>query len=229
MPAQDQPDLKQRILECFTDFVAERGYAETSFADLAAELGVSKGTLVHHFGSKLEMLRTMHLVYMAKRTREAKAIVADVEGPADQLSAMIYALILCHRDDRNASRAFTREIMHFAEDPAMADVRELRDAYTELVADIVRRGIEDGIFHDDDPRLLALQVLGMCNWAWTWFRPSGRLSAEEVAATFARTFLVGLSRARFNDVLADPAGPVPRLVRRLLAESAAAPAASLPS
>ena len=42
----------RRFSTAFTRAVAERGYDGTNFGDLAVELGISKGTIVHHFGTK---------------------------------------------------------------------------------------------------------------------------------------------------------------------------------
>lgn len=212
-------DRKKQILESFTQLVAERGYDDARFSDIGDELGVSKGTIVHHYGSKLEMLRAMHMDYMERRLAEARGIVAEIERPADQLSAMIYALLLCHRDDRNASLAFTREIIRFAQEPEMNEVRRIRHEYTEVVTDIVRRGIERRDFQDADPELIALQVFGMCNWAWTWYRPEGRQSIEHIASTYSQALLAGISQTRFHNVLEPANGTIPTLVRRLMASS----------
>ena len=64
---------RAEILEAFTRAVAERGYDGTNFGDLAAELGISKGTIVHHFGTKDAMLRELHEGYMRRRLARGAA------------------------------------------------------------------------------------------------------------------------------------------------------------
>jgi hypothetical protein len=54
--------------------------------------------------------------------------------------------------------------------------------------------VQRGAFVEVDPSLTALQVFGMCNWSWTWFKPDGRRSAREIAAEFCRTLIGGLAR-----------------------------------
>jgi hypothetical protein len=44
-----------------------------------------------------------------------------------------------------------------------------------------------------------LEILGMCNWTWTWYRPGGRLSAEAVAESFVRVLLRGLGPAQAGE------------------------------
>lgn len=46
------PGRRSEILDAFVRYVAERGYERTNIGDIADELGMSKGTIVHHFGTK---------------------------------------------------------------------------------------------------------------------------------------------------------------------------------
>jgi hypothetical protein len=53
----------------------------------------------------------------------------------------------------------------------------------------------------------ALQIFGMCNYAWTWYQPDGSQSVEDIARLFARNILDGLARvpggAAGDDTLDD--------------------------
>ena len=50
------PGSKDQILRTFADMVAEHGYDNVSLSMVAGELGISKGTIVHHYGTKDRML-----------------------------------------------------------------------------------------------------------------------------------------------------------------------------
>lgn len=55
---------RETVAEAVADLVCERGYAGWSIRDLAARLGVSAGTLTHHFASREELaLAAMDYVY----------------------------------------------------------------------------------------------------------------------------------------------------------------------
>jgi AcrR family transcriptional regulator len=185
-------------LATFTELVAEKGYDMTSVSEIATRLQLSKGTIMYHFGSKDQMLREMSLQYMRLRLAELKLIMETVEGSDARLQALIVSLVTSYRDDRASSVAFSREFMRFARDPVMDDVRELRRQYAESLQSLLEHGMSEGVFRATDARIVALQIIGMCNWTWTWLRPGGRLSCEEIAAIFAETTLSGL--------LADPTG-----------------------
>lgn len=183
---------RQDILETFTRHVAERGYEKVTLREIAEELGISKGTIVHHYSSKQQMLRELHVVYMKRRIAEANAIIAAVERPEQQLVAIIYQNFVALRDDHVATVAFAREIVHFAHDEVMAPVRSLRHSYSELVRNIVERGMESGVLRRADPAMVTLQVFGTFNWVWTWLQLDGRWSIDDIAATFVGTLFTGL-------------------------------------
>jgi AcrR family transcriptional regulator len=204
---------KNDILECFTDMVALRGYDEVSLRDVAEFLGISKGTIVHHFGSKDRMLELLHANYMTRRLAELRAIFEQVHSPVGRVSAIVHQLMLAERDDRSATVAFGREIVRFAMEDQMKDVRAMRDEYTKMTVDTIRSGVSQGIFKTDHPEIVALQVFGMCNWSWTWFRPEGMWSADEVADTFVNTLLGGLCPSGVAD-FAEELDGVPMIVHR---------------
>jgi TetR/AcrR family transcriptional regulator, cholesterol catabolism regulator len=184
------------ILRCFTELVAERGYDEVSVRDVAEALDISKGTILHHFRSKENLLEELNSEYMRRRLAEAEDFLAGFEDPVDQLQLMVYQLMLAQQEDRAATVAFSREIVRSASEETMAEVRAMRAEYTALVTAIIRRGIADGSFGKVDPSLAALQVFGMCNWSWTWFDPAGRFSAVRIADEYCRTLLAGLAPGR---------------------------------
>lgn len=194
MPTVQRKSRRGDILRCFTEMVAERGYDEVSVRDVAEALGISKGTILHHFRSKESLLEELHSEYMRRRLAEAGDFLAEFDDPVDQLQLIVYQLMLTQQDDRAATVAFAREIVRFAAEDVMSDVRAMRHQYSTLVADIIRRGVERGEFAEVDPSLAALQLFGMCNWSWTWFEPQGRWSARQIADDFCRTLIAGLTR-----------------------------------
>jgi AcrR family transcriptional regulator len=185
---------RTEILRSFTALVAERGYDEVSLRDVAESVEVSKGTILHHFRNKESLLEELHGDYMRRRLAEAHELLDSHPDPVDQLQLIVYQLMLAQRDDRAATVAFAREIVRFASEQVMVEVRSMRHEYSTMVSDVIRRGVAAGEFTDVDPSLAALQLFGMCNWSWTWFEPEGEWSAEQIAAEFCRTLLDGLLR-----------------------------------
>ena len=214
---------RAEILDAFTRAVAERGYDGTNFGDLAAELGISKGTIVHHFGTKDAMLRELHEGYMRRRLAEVGAVWERLEAPAERLAAFVHLGVRYQVVDRVATVAFQREVLRFAAEPGMETSQALRHEYRELVERALADGTAAGIFRRGDDRLRTLQLFGSVHWMWTWFAPTGPRPVAEVAASFVETFLAGvLVEPSAAAALADPAGAVARVVVDVLAAGAPA-------
>jgi len=197
--------------------VAERGYDGTNFGDLAAELEISKGTIVHHFGTKDAMLRELHEGYMRRRLAEVRLVWERLPGPAERLAAFVHLGVRYQVVDRTATVAFQREVVRFAAEPGMETSQALRDEYRQLVERVLADGVVGGLFRPGNNRLRTLQLFGSVHWMWTWFSPDGPQPVEDVAASFVEAFLAGvLVDPAGAAALADPQGPVARVVGDVL-------------
>ncbi len=64
---------------------AERGYAKVSIDEIAADAGVTRGALYHHFAGKEELFETVFRAEEARLRDEVIARVAPVADPREQL------------------------------------------------------------------------------------------------------------------------------------------------
>jgi len=102
--------------------------------------------------------------------------------------------------------------------------RRLRAEYLGLVRQVIETGVAEGVFRSSDVEVDSLLMFGSSQWAWTWFRPAGRLSALEVGSQLVQLVLGGLLRNRRQlAALADPAGRAARTAEDRLSRSARAP------
>lgn len=219
-PMRDDPEFRGKsaeILDAFTRNLARDGYDGTSFTIIASELGISRGLIAHHFGTKERLLATLHASYMRRRVDEAIRIVAEVATPAEQLAGLLYASILYLTHDRDAAVAFLREVARFAKEDEDSEGRKLRAEYTGIVRDVIDAGVASGEFRVVDTKVRSLLIFGSAYWAWTWFRPDGHRTAEQVGAELVDLVLGSLlvTRRRLAR-LADPDGEVVATVRAIL-------------
>ena len=217
-PGRARGGRRDEILETFTRHVAGRGYDRANFGDVAGELGMSKGTIVHHFGTKDRMLAEVQERYMRRRLDEAHALLARLPAPADRIAAFVHAGVRYSVDEPATTVAFQREVVRLTDEPGMETARAQRDAYRDLVVGVLQDGEAAGVFVPGDARLRSLQMFGSLHWMWTWFDPRGRLAAADVAAEFCRTLLRGLGVDEPTlAAAADPDGHVARCVAEVCA------------
>ena len=212
------PGRRSEILDAFVRYVAERGYERTNIGDIADELGMSKGTIVHHFGTKSQMLRELEETHLARQFDVLRMAWDRLAAPRERIAAIIYTSTMLHVIDRDATVASQREVVQLSDDPAMQQVHKLRDQLQALMIDEIRNGVESGVFRTVDIELAALQLWGSLQSLWVWFDPAGPRTPEHVGAAFVDVFLGGLLLDRLElRKWANPSADVVSVVRECLA------------
>ncbi|ORB74100.1 TetR/AcrR family transcriptional regulator [Mycobacterium scrofulaceum] len=211
------PGRRGEIFDAFVRYVAERGYDRTNMGDIADELGMSKGTIVHHFGTKAQMLRELEELHLSRQLDALEMAWARLAAPHERIAAIIYASALLQVVARHATVASQREVVQLFDDPAMQHVRKMRHRLQMLAIDEIRSGIESGVFRSVDAELAALQLWGSLQWMWVWFDPADSRTPEDVGAAFVDVFLGGLLLDRLSlSKWADPSAQVVAVVRECL-------------
>ncbi|OBH13052.1 TetR/AcrR family transcriptional regulator [Mycobacterium sp. E1747] len=213
-----RPGRRGEIFDAFVRYVAERGYDRTNMGDIADELGMSKGTIVHHFGTKAQMLRELEESHLARQLDAVQMAWSRLGTPQERIAAIIYTSALLQVVAREATVASQREVVQLSDDPAMQQVRKLRNQLQTLAIDEIRSGIDSGVFRTVDVELAALQLWGSLEWMWVWFGPDDPRTPEQVGAAFVDVFLGGLLLDRLGlGKWASPSADVVSVVRECLA------------
>ncbi|KIC14126.1 TetR/AcrR family transcriptional regulator [Leisingera sp. ANG-Vp] len=88
-----QPATKDRIAEAADQLFYEQGFEATSFADIAAAVGISRGNFYYHFKTKDEILDAV----ISRRLGSTRAMLQDWQAqgasPAGRITCFIRILI----------------------------------------------------------------------------------------------------------------------------------------
>jgi TetR/AcrR family transcriptional regulator, cholesterol catabolism regulator len=186
-------DRAEEVYAAALKLFHEKGYHATSMQDIAAAVGLYKGSLYHYIDGKEDLLARVFERAMAALLADVERIAADTAArPSAQLRAIITAHVLAVANNLDALTVYLHEWRALAGD-SLSNVRAQRDRYTALVSAVVTRGVMDGELHAPDVRIATLGLIGMCNWLCQWYRPGGRLSPSEIAGHFADLVLQGLA------------------------------------
>lgn len=183
---------REQIHEVASRLFSERGYHGASMRDLAAELGMQGGSLYAHISSKEALL--IEIVEGAARQFEAALLdLASDPRPADtRLREAMARHLTVVADNLESATVFFHEWKHLSPE-AYARVTQWRDTTEAFYRELVTQGMGEGVFRADlDVKMTANLILSAVNWAYTWYRPGGRLSPREVASRYADLLLGGL-------------------------------------
>jgi AcrR family transcriptional regulator len=180
------------VYEAALRLFREKGYHATSMQDIAAAVGLYKGSLYHYIGSKEDLLVQVFERALGTLLEDVERIAADGSlAPSAQLRQIVIAHVAAVAQNLDALTVYFHEFRALA-DESLATVRAQRERYTRGVAEIVRRGVRLGEFAAPDVDIATLGLIGMCNWMCQWYRPGGRLDSSQIAAYFADLVLGGL-------------------------------------
>lgn len=196
--AQAAPQLRTsrraEVVKAAARLFSERGYHGTSMQHLGDALGLQRGSLYAHIGSKEELLYDV-VEEGAERFLERGREASEREGTAaERLTALLVGHAETAAEHLDAATVFLNEWRYLSEDLRTA-VQAKRDRYEAMVRSIVEEGIATGEFRDDaDVRFAATLVLSAGNWLFSWYRPGGELGPTEIGERFAELLTRGLAR-----------------------------------
>lgn len=84
---------RQHIVESADRLFYERGFEGTSFADIAAVVGLSRGNFYYHFKTKDEILEAVIAHRISKTRAMLNSWEVEANNPADRIRSFIHILI----------------------------------------------------------------------------------------------------------------------------------------
>ncbi|MGE4242047.1 TetR/AcrR family transcriptional regulator [Ramlibacter sp.] len=190
--AQAYSSRRREIVEAAARLFRRKGYASTSFNDIAEELGTDRATIYYYVASKKELLLEAVREAVEGVAKGALAIRKSEATPPEKLRRVIEALLNSYSDNYPNQFVYIQEGMAVDKEQDK-DLFKFGKLYEKCVVEILQEGIADGSFRPDgDAKVLMYGILGALNWTHRWMNPQGRLSAKEIAALFSAVFLEGL-------------------------------------
>ncbi len=172
---------RARTIASAVELFYENGYENTTLEAVAERLGVTKPFIYAHFSSKAELLAEI-CSYGVTASLEAIDSVLPLEvSPTEKLRLLGERFVIAVLGSQMHIAIFSREEKNLT--PAdLERIDDMRRLFDRKLTALLRRGVETGEFGIADAHVAALAIGGMVSWAYVWYRPTGRLSLEEVAA-----------------------------------------------
>lgn len=186
--------VRDQILRTAADLFRERGYRASTLDDIARRLGMSKASLYGHFRAKEEMLAAISRETIEAFTRELSLVLRSGLPPEDKLRRVVRQHVRFVIANRSFLTVFFSEEANLPARFARQLTAQKR-RYDRAVESIVIEGIRRGAFRALPPRLVVFALLGMLNWLYKWYNPSGRWGAEEISSGLLTLLEGGLLEA----------------------------------
>lgn len=189
-------DLMEReLLERAAEIFAARGFANTTLQDIADAAKVGRTTLYHYFKSKDEFLTALveDVTITASRRMRTIRMKAEV-SPGERLRQAALTQLEWLLERPNRFKVLVRDEHTLPPEILRRHEGAKREVLAEFTA-IIQAGIDAGEFHDGHARVMALSVIGMCNWSVWWFNPKGAMTPAQIGEIIAEMAVRAVRRA----------------------------------
>jgi AcrR family transcriptional regulator len=186
---------RESILAAAAKVFKEKGYAETTLSDVAAEAGTFAGSLYYYFSSKEHLVEE---VLNVGTNRIVQLVIGKVGGLPKTISKTKRVKVALHT---HMNLALERDDCDLAYWKIIDQVPlEIRKRHVKLQRSYGRfwkRLIEDAqeadeIRRDLDARIVSLFIIGSTLYALDWFHEEGSYTAKELSDVLFAMMVEGI-------------------------------------
>jgi AcrR family transcriptional regulator len=163
--------------------IYEKGYEAMSLRHLATEVGLQVGSLYNHISTKQDLLFGLlrkHMEDLLSSLDEALAPAGDAHQKLQTFAAFHVSYHIARKREVFICYSELRSLDSENYDIIVA----MRRAYEQRLITILEDGLAEGRFSVADPQVAAYGILAMLTGVCTWFRPDGRLGADDVVTLY---------------------------------------------
>jgi AcrR family transcriptional regulator len=168
---------------------AEKGYHGTSIGDLAAALGLQKGSLYSHIQSKQDLLYET-MVEGARAFHAGLDAIPDDLAATEKIRLALRGHLRVVAEQLDVATVFVQE-WRFLEGDRREEFVAERHRYEQRIGELFKEGRELGELRSDlDENAAILLFLSAANWAYTWLQ-RGR-DTDQLADRFYALLIDGI-------------------------------------
>jgi AcrR family transcriptional regulator len=151
-------ETRQRITTAARELIAEGGYVAAQVAAVADRAGVAVGTVYRHFPSKSDLFAE---VFREASQHEVDAMREAVRATGGSPAARITAGVEVFARRAMRGRRLAWALLAEPVDPAVeAERLHFRHSYRDLMAEVIREGIDAGELPEQDVEVTAAALIG---------------------------------------------------------------------
>jgi AcrR family transcriptional regulator len=186
----DAGGTREALLAAATQLFRTRGFEGTSIEAIGAAAGVRGPALYYHFASKGQLLQECLAVPLRALLDQGREAVVD-RAPLDAVRAYTethVAFQLAHFTwtmARGGSMVATGALIQVLPARTRRELYQLERGHLDTLRTVLADGAATGELRTLPVTPTAFAIIGMADQVITWYRDSGSLSPEQVAALYA--------------------------------------------
>jgi AcrR family transcriptional regulator len=191
----DGLSVKEAVMAAAVQLFAEYGYHAAPLRTIASMAGIQAASIYYYYDSKQALLVEIMDTYMRRLNANLEKILRECDDPLQRLREAIANHIRLHTSHKAEFFIIDTEIRAL-EGENRAYILTLRDRYESLLQELLRDGMERGVFRQGDVKVSSYAIIAMCTEVATWFKQGGRLTVQQVIDIYSQMITEGLLVAR---------------------------------
>jgi hypothetical protein len=179
---------RERILQVATQLFAKQGYANTTMAQLVRALGVTKPFVYYYFRDKQEIFEALSWPPAVECLTSMDFAPDDMRPAREKVLEGIERLIRATVAHHPAAFFPYRDPQAYRPEYRAAQAKLAHHFYDRLCP-LLEQARSDGDLDFDDTRITALAACSLPGFLYSWYRPDGRLTPDEVVAALNKLAL----------------------------------------
>jgi len=188
---EDGRSVRDNILAAAVQLFAQYGYHAAPLRAIARIAGIQAASIYYHYANKEALLVEIMETHMRHLNANLEGILREQHDPLMRLNQAIANHIQLHTSYKSEFFIIDTEIRALDGDNRRY-ILSLRDHYESLLQELLRDGMERGVFRKSDVKVSSYAIIAMCTEVATWFRSSGRLSVQQVIDMYSQLITQGL-------------------------------------
>lgn len=167
------------------------GYAATSLREVAAECGITVGSLYNHISNKEDLLLQIMGGAMDELNTQIAAALDRVDDPLERLMRFLSNHISFHAEHSQRVFIGNSELRSLPEG-LRREITAKRRAYRTQLEELILAAQQAGEVHVINPRLHAYSIIAIGTDVASWYRPGGELSLDRIVADYTAIIMRSL-------------------------------------
>lgn len=194
MPATN---MKATIKSVAIELFFKKGYFATSISDIARGCDIQKASIYYHYASKEQLLFHILKNTMADLTQFMQKRMSDSTDEETRMRNAVRSHVIFHLKRQKENFIANSELRGLTHDHYQVIV-QMRDEYEQVFQKIIAQGCRKGLFVEVDVKILSYAILTLCTAGASWFKPSGRLSIDDIANIYENFIIAGLKQGNLK-------------------------------
>jgi AcrR family transcriptional regulator len=191
---QLREERRRQIVEAAMTVFSKKGFHAANVSDVAAEAGVSQGTIYWYFDSKDELLKAALLHFFSDFGEVTFEALEHCQTAAEKLQALGQSMELFAK---NAEGLFTLFLSYWSSSSQREEASrwwiDMLVEYKDLVVGIVEEGVRSGEFRPVDAEALVWAVMAAYDGLAAYLVLMPEIDLHRVNQAFIDALLNGLS------------------------------------